>query len=141
MFYCDPCRVKNNWPEGLLYSLGKCELCNTRALCYDRPSRSLPEAPKREPTINIRWQLRQSSAPVEIAFLGDITIGSVSYNITRSKSDPPSNEYRWEHSLPGIKASATTGTAATAAEAKAALTKAVIRWLEYAGIDPPFIIS
>lgn len=48
MFYCEACRKRREWPESLSRSIGNCELCSTRALCYDRPSASLPAPPGAE---------------------------------------------------------------------------------------------
>lgn len=42
MFYCDPCRVYNDWPESLSTSRGNCEMCHKQAVCYDVPSKFLP---------------------------------------------------------------------------------------------------
>jgi hypothetical protein len=47
MFFCDPCRVKNDWPYKLGTSVGNCEVCGKRALCFDVPSSLLP-APEPE---------------------------------------------------------------------------------------------
>lgn len=45
MFYCEPCRVKNNWPHAIGFgSAGHCEVCNTVAVCHDVPSSRLPIA-------------------------------------------------------------------------------------------------
>lgn len=46
MFYCEPCRVKQQWPEGLTGSNGICEVCGERASCYDVPSSRLPDPPE-----------------------------------------------------------------------------------------------
>jgi uncharacterized protein YeaC (DUF1315 family) len=35
MFYCEGCRVKNDWPDGYALSRGKCEVCGKNAVCYD----------------------------------------------------------------------------------------------------------
>ena len=48
MFYCDDCRVKNEWPEGLVKSMGPCEICGKTRVCNDVASRLLP-LPKQEP--------------------------------------------------------------------------------------------
>lgn len=45
MFYCEPCRIKNKWPESFGKSYGPCELCGKKAECHDRPSSSLPLPP------------------------------------------------------------------------------------------------
>lgn len=47
MFYCEPCREKNNWPGIRPSSRGKCELCGDATACYDAPSSFLPKPPKR----------------------------------------------------------------------------------------------
>ncbi len=51
MFYCDKCRVKNEWPAGFLMSRGPCEVCGKHATCNDVPSSWLPvpKKPKRSP--------------------------------------------------------------------------------------------
>lgn len=43
MFYCEECRVSNEWPESISKSYGKCECCNSnRIMCFDMPSSWLP---------------------------------------------------------------------------------------------------
>jgi hypothetical protein len=42
VFFCDPCRIKNNWPEGWSKSRGQCEVCGQTASCYDVASSALP---------------------------------------------------------------------------------------------------
>jgi hypothetical protein len=42
MFYCEPCRIEREWPESVLQSRGPCECCGKQAICWDRPSSSLP---------------------------------------------------------------------------------------------------
>lgn len=42
MFFCPPCRIKNDWPESLVRSHGTCEICGAIATCYDVPSHHLP---------------------------------------------------------------------------------------------------
>jgi hypothetical protein len=42
MFYCDPCRVENTWPESFGKSYGPCEVCKQHAVCNDRPAATLP---------------------------------------------------------------------------------------------------
>jgi hypothetical protein len=49
MFFCEECRVKNNWPGIIEASYGPCEVCGKTAECYDVPSSRLPE-PKKEST-------------------------------------------------------------------------------------------
>lgn len=46
MFFCETCRVDNQWPTSLRRSQGQCECCNTYASCYDVPSRRLPMPPR-----------------------------------------------------------------------------------------------
>lgn len=57
MFYCDPCRIKNEWPEmiGFLFmaSRGKCEMCGKHAACHDVPSSHLSN-PEHEETNDMR---------------------------------------------------------------------------------------
>lgn len=48
MFYCEPCRVKKDWPESFSQSFGRCEICEKPAVCYDKASKFLP-LPKPEP--------------------------------------------------------------------------------------------
>lgn len=50
MFYCESCRVENNWPTGFSQSRGPCELCGITEVCYDLPSSWLPETKK--PPVN-----------------------------------------------------------------------------------------
>lgn len=42
MFYCEQCRIANEWPTGIFKSRGPCEICGNVRDCYDRPSSSLP---------------------------------------------------------------------------------------------------
>lgn len=43
MFYCDPRKKKNGWPENFLFkSYGLCEACKKNAVCNDVPSKYLP---------------------------------------------------------------------------------------------------
>jgi len=42
MFYCEKCKVKNEWPEGFMKSFGRCECCGKSADCYDVASSRLP---------------------------------------------------------------------------------------------------
>lgn len=42
MFYCDPCREKNDWPQSMMKSEGPCEVCGVVRICFDMPSRLLP---------------------------------------------------------------------------------------------------
>lgn len=43
MFFCEPCRKKWRWPESMSRSRGRCEMCEKPAVCYDVPSRFLPD--------------------------------------------------------------------------------------------------
>lgn len=49
MFYCDDCRKKHDWPEGIGKSVGRCEMCEKKAVCNDVPCKYLPE-PKKQTT-------------------------------------------------------------------------------------------
>lgn len=42
MFYCERCRVKNEWPTSMANSYGQCEVCGVERRCYDRSSVTLP---------------------------------------------------------------------------------------------------
>lgn len=43
MFYCDPCRVRLEWPKAMVMSMGKCEMCSRKGMrCHDIPSKDLP---------------------------------------------------------------------------------------------------
>lgn len=53
MFFCEPCRVEREWPEGFIQSRGPCELCGVVSVCYDIPSRALPPPPPLFPTEEI----------------------------------------------------------------------------------------
>jgi hypothetical protein len=48
MFYCDRCRIKNEWPEGIVRSHGPCEVCGFTTSCNDVPSSclSIPTTPE-----------------------------------------------------------------------------------------------
>ena len=47
MFFCEKCRVENDWPTslgGYPTSFGHCEMCKAgRQSCYDIPSSCLPD--------------------------------------------------------------------------------------------------
>lgn len=53
MLYCEECRTKRSWPEGLSSSTGRCELCGETVACHDRPSRTLPPPPKPESAMSM----------------------------------------------------------------------------------------
>lgn len=38
MFFCEPCRVTNQWPEAMAKSYGPCEECGTTGRCHEVPS-------------------------------------------------------------------------------------------------------
>lgn len=47
MFFCNPCREANNWPESMVRSRGTCEVCVTGPVeCFDVRSPLLPPAPE-----------------------------------------------------------------------------------------------
>jgi hypothetical protein len=48
VFYCDPCGVKNGWPDSILRSRGRCEVCGAEASCNDVHHSLLPEPRKPE---------------------------------------------------------------------------------------------
>ena len=44
MFYCETCRVNNQWTRGIRghpTSIGNCEMCGVASDCYDVPSHAL----------------------------------------------------------------------------------------------------
>lgn len=43
MFFCEPCRVANQWPGIVQFSRGPCEVCGVVSACYDVPSKHLPD--------------------------------------------------------------------------------------------------
>lgn len=45
MFYCEPCRAKNDWPKSLsVKSEGKCENCaESGVICHDVPTHLLDD--------------------------------------------------------------------------------------------------
>jgi hypothetical protein len=51
MFYCEKCRIENEWPESMVFSTGKCEMCDIIGECYDKPSSHLPRKEVKEPTV------------------------------------------------------------------------------------------
>lgn len=42
MFFCEPCRSKNAWPEGPEDVRATCEICGEFAYCHDIPDKNLP---------------------------------------------------------------------------------------------------
>lgn len=52
MFFCEECKQRNNWPGIWAFSYGDCEICGTRAHCYDVPSKHLPP-PKRAKEVHL----------------------------------------------------------------------------------------
>ena len=52
MFFCNNCRVDNNWPGLVPTSYGNCEVCKLRAPCFDVARKFLPDPPK---IIKQRW--------------------------------------------------------------------------------------
>ena len=46
MFYCEKCRIENEWPQSLMQSRGPCEMCHESALCWDKSSKYLPGSKK-----------------------------------------------------------------------------------------------
>jgi hypothetical protein len=55
MFFCEACRIKKNWPNGLMQP-DRCEVCGTNDVCYDVPSVML--VPESERTIEQRTILK-----------------------------------------------------------------------------------
>lgn len=53
MLYCEDCRIKRGWPEGLSSTTRRCELCGETCECHDRPSRTLPAPPKPESAMSM----------------------------------------------------------------------------------------
>jgi hypothetical protein len=52
-YYCESCRVKNDWPSTFTQRYCKCEMCGKTALCWDRPSSGFPPVkPKRRISLN-----------------------------------------------------------------------------------------
>lgn len=49
MFYCDKCRIENKYPESIMVSYGRCEMCGDTAECNDMPSAYLPKDSPKEP--------------------------------------------------------------------------------------------
>ena len=41
MFYCEECRVKNDYPKGMVRSMGPCEICREVTECNDVSSRDI----------------------------------------------------------------------------------------------------
>jgi hypothetical protein len=64
MFYCRPCATKNQWPETMSQSQGRCEVCGSLAVCNDRPARLLPEPPAPELDYNTHvWDAMMGYRP------------------------------------------------------------------------------
>ncbi len=57
MFYCDDCRIKNNYPEGALgyRSTGQCELCKKIASCHDVSAHNIGIYQKEFPMESFRF--------------------------------------------------------------------------------------
>jgi predicted ATP-dependent serine protease len=58
MFFCEPCRVKNEWPESTLKSFGRCEECGHKTRCHDVPS-----MPSREPKPKKERKKKETPTP------------------------------------------------------------------------------
>ena len=56
MFYCNDCRIKNDWVESFNESYGKCEVCGKIDVCNDVLSSQLPPTPK---IIDVKTGLEQ----------------------------------------------------------------------------------
>ena len=94
MFYCEECRVKNEWPESISRSTGNCEVCGDGRLCYDRPSSQLPmkknESEKHVLTIEVK-NIDDVSYMVNIKALWAITpfvpvLGFIRNNLKNTKA-------------------------------------------------------
>lgn len=68
MFFCEECRVRNEWPEGFAKSLGPCEICGKTAACYDIPSSALPPV-KREKHL---YEVTLSLSQVKVEHVGEV---------------------------------------------------------------------
>lgn len=49
MFYCDNCAKEKKWQPTFFKSVGKCEICDKKSVCSDRP---LSQLPIRNPNVN-----------------------------------------------------------------------------------------
>lgn len=56
MFYCEPCRLKEDWPTSWFRSRGTCEICGTVDACYDTPSSALPPAKPKLKHWQVAWR-------------------------------------------------------------------------------------
>lgn len=81
MFFCDPCRDKNNWPDSIGRSYGRCEVCGDKGSCNNVPSRFLPPPPPD------RWEILDNYTGEVIHFVDvprgkslDISTGFTAYN-------------------------------------------------------------
>ncbi len=52
MFFCEPCRLGNGWPESMAISYGKCEVCGNTRPTYDVPTSALPAPTERGQDMN-----------------------------------------------------------------------------------------
>lgn len=52
MFFCEECEKRNEWPNSLFKSFGRCEVCGKAARCNDVPSKYLP-VPKPKPVLDL----------------------------------------------------------------------------------------
>jgi len=50
MFYCKNCGKEKGWPvdDYVASSIGKCEVCGAEVLCFDVPSKNLPDPDKKD---------------------------------------------------------------------------------------------
>lgn len=55
MYFCKKCQEENKWPEGLVKSHGKCEVCGITTQCNDIPSSQLPNI-KKENENELKWK-------------------------------------------------------------------------------------
>lgn len=56
MFFCEPCRKENQWPESIAMSHGECEICGNVADCNDVPSSVLTRWPAIEQFLADPWE-------------------------------------------------------------------------------------
>ena len=51
MFYCEACRVKNEWPRAISTGRGPCALCRREGPCHDVPVDELPDPDEQPPAL------------------------------------------------------------------------------------------
>lgn len=99
MFYCDPCAERHEWPHPTLFrSLGLCEMCDTRKVCNETPSKELPPSkfhPANQKVASQAQQVIKAHPMPQSAQIGSL-VGDSTLKIN------PSGPFRMVADLPDI---------------------------------------